>query len=64
MGWNYHEYLCNLHYTLFRVKIYKIALNYEFQIDENRRKSYDNKQLIQIVKTSKQFEGNENLSYW
>ena len=26
--------------------------------------SYDNKQLIQIVKTSKQFEGNENLSYW
>ena len=25
--------------------------------------SYDNKQLIQIVKTSKQFEGNENLSY-
>ena len=40
-----------------------IALNSEFQIGENRWKSYDNKQLRQIVKTPKQFDVNENLLY-
>ena len=40
-----------------------IALNYEFQIGENKWKSYDSKYLRQIVKTSKQFDVNENLLY-